>query len=115
MSVDAVIDQRTYDDLVATVGSDFIDELVATYLEETPTLLVALRAAFQRSDVEGFRRAAHSIKSSSASLGALRLSAQARALEILGKQGKLDGVEDDLDALEAEYARAAQAFKERTA
>ncbi len=115
MSIEVVIDPKTYDELVETVGSDFIGELVATYLEETPELLAQLHDAWQRRDVETFRRAAHSIKSSSASLGALRLAEQARALELLGQQGQLDGVEGDLAALDAAYSRSAQAFKERTA
>ncbi len=114
MSAEAAIDQKTYDELVASVGDDFIGELVSTYLEETPMLLAQLREAWQRRDAEAFRRAAHSIKSSSASLGALRLSEQARALEMLGKQGSLDGVKGDLDALEAEYAQAEQGLKERS-
>ncbi len=115
MSVDTAIDHKTFKELIDTVGSDFIGELVSAYLEETPTLLEQLRAAWDRRDAETFRRAAHSIKSSSASLGALHLSAQARALEVQGMQAQLDGAGDALDVLEAEYARAAQAFQERLA
>ena len=115
MSLDTVIDQKTYDELVATVGEDFIGELVATYLEETPQLLVQLREAWNRRDVESFRRSAHSIKSSSASLGALIFSEKARGLEMLGKQGSLEGAETALAQLEADYTQVAQIFTERMA
>ncbi len=115
MSAEILIDQKTYDDLVASVGSDFIGELLAAYLEETPMLLAELRDAWERRDAGVFQRAAHSIKSSSASLGALPLADLARTLEMRGKQNELDEAGDELDALLSGYARTERAFRERMA
>src|SRR3954463_6312889 len=81
----AVVDQDVLDELEHSVGDDraFLRELVETYLDETPTLIAALRSGVAEGEVERTNRAAHTIKSTSASLGALGLSAMARELETL--------------------------------
>jgi HPt (histidine-containing phosphotransfer) domain-containing protein len=81
----AVVDQDVLDELEHSVGDDraFLRELVETYLDETPTLVTALRSGVAEGNVERTNRAAHTIKSTSASLGALGLSAMARELETL--------------------------------
>jgi HPt (histidine-containing phosphotransfer) domain-containing protein len=94
------------------MGADFIRELIDTYLEETPQLLAQLRQALAAGDAEAFRRAAHSLKSTSASFGALTLSTQARELELIAKSGELTAVGDKIDNLSAAYAQAAQALQE---
>ena len=72
------------------VGDDFIPELIQAYLEETPKLILDLQDALAAGDAVRFTRAAHSIKSSSASLGALDFSGQAKELEMIGKSGDLN-------------------------
>ena len=57
------------------MGADFIAELVQAYFDETPQLLSNLQEALARQDCEAFRRAAHSIKSTSNSFGALQFGA----------------------------------------
>ncbi len=49
---------------------DLLGKLVASYLKETPPMLERLRDAFERQDPESACRVAHSLKSSSAYLGA---------------------------------------------
>ena len=83
-------------------------ELVGTFLEEAPQMLAELRAAQAEASADKFRRAAHSLKSNSNTFGALRLGEMARDLE-------LGGLIDDsarIDALQAEYQRAAAALQE---
>jgi len=98
------IEIDTFQQLIADLGEEFISELVETYCTETPELIASLQKAFKDQDSVTFRRAAHSIKSSSASLGAMRLSEQARQLEMIGKSGDLGEAAGQLDNLEAEYA-----------
>jgi HPt (histidine-containing phosphotransfer) domain-containing protein len=64
-----------------------------------------LRAALSRFDTAAIERTAHSVKSSSANVGAMRLSALCRELE--GVAGGKDPVEVTVrvDAIEAEYVR----------
>ena len=53
------------------MGAEFIGELIDTYCQETPQLIAALQQALAQGDAPAFQRAAHSIKSTSASLGAM--------------------------------------------
>jgi HPt (histidine-containing phosphotransfer) domain-containing protein len=91
---DTVIDPHTFDELQANAGADFVIELVDTFAEEAPGLLIELRTAKSQDAAERFRRAAHSLKSNSSTFGAQRLAALARQLE-------LDGVSSDMAALDA--------------
>ncbi|HEY5876499.1 MAG TPA: response regulator, partial [Ilumatobacteraceae bacterium] len=61
--VESIIDLDTYRELEAAAGADFVAELVATFLEEAPTMLAELRRAYAAADPDMFRRVAHSIKS----------------------------------------------------
>ena len=101
------IDLATFKELQDTAGADFVAELVATFLEEAPPMLEELRAAQAAKATERFRRAAHSLKSNSHTFGALKLGELARKLEL----GGLIADAAPLDALEAEYARVADALK----
>jgi CheY-like chemotaxis protein/HPt (histidine-containing phosphotransfer) domain-containing protein len=79
-----VIDIATYRELEATAGAEFAAELVDAFLEDAPSMLAALRTAHAASDPDSFRRAAHSIKSNSATFGAVTLAELARELELAG-------------------------------
>jgi len=107
----AVIDRATFDELVETVGADFIDELLGVFFGDAPKQIEAMRAALAAADAEVFQRAAHSLKSNAASFGARHLAALARELEMLGKARALDGAGPRLEEFVAEYARAEQALR----
>lgn len=106
------IDTAVFAQLKEDLGEDFIVELVDTYCTETPQLIESLRASFSAQDSDVFRRAAHSIKSSSASLGAMRLSEHARTLEMIGKSGDISQAADQLESLAAEYDLASAELME---
>ncbi len=106
-----VIDKPTFEALVEARGADFIGELIDTYCEETPRLLQDLQAALSGGDADTFRRVAHSIKSSSSSLGALPFAAEARALEMQGKSGDLTGAEPAVARLVGDYAGVEAALR----
>ena len=99
----SLIDQKTFAELRRMVGEDFIQELLETYFESSPQLIAEMQAALASGDAEAFQRAAHSMKSNSASFGALDLAAQARALEALGRDRNLNGAALQLDTLAASY------------
>jgi HPt (histidine-containing phosphotransfer) domain-containing protein len=85
------IDLPTYESLKEAMGDDYILELLQVYFEETPKLLSELQDALVKQDSDAFRRAAHSIKSTSNSFGALEFGAQAKELEMIGREARLDG------------------------
>jgi HPt (histidine-containing phosphotransfer) domain-containing protein len=94
------LDMDTFEELKAISGDDFINELVDTYLDDAPKLLQDMKKALQAGDADSFRRAAHSLKSNSATFGAMRLSGLAKELEMLGKEGKLDEARPRMQPLE---------------
>ncbi len=95
------IEMATFEELKQMSGADFINELIDTFLEDAPRQVKDMRAALKAGDAEAFRRAAHSLKSNSATFGAKRLSGLAKDLEMMGKENKLSGAESRLGPLEA--------------
>lgn len=98
-----VIDKTTFDELKEMSGDEFINELIDTFLEDAPKMIAEIKSAYASSDVDSFRRAAHSMKSNAATFGASQLAALAKELEMLGKENKLHETGDRLKALEGAY------------
>lgn len=112
MNVEPVIDALTFAELKMTVGADFIGELVDAYLDDTPRLISELAESLLQQDTTKFSRMAHSIKSSSASLGALPLSLLAKELEMMGKQGDLSEAESKVKHLQDNYFQVQKKLEE---
>lgn len=108
----SIIDISTFTSLKESVGEDFICELVAAYFDETPQLLSRLKQAFDEQDQETFTRAAHSIKSTSNSFGAMELGIMAKELELMGRAGSLDGAAAKLEALMSAYEEVRHTLEE---
>ena len=70
-----------------------------------------LNAALDARDADGFRRAAHSIKSNAEIFGAHALAAPARALELTELSGPMPEVKVRITVLQTEFARASDALK----
>jgi len=100
-----VIDPATFENLKATMGADFIGELIDTFLEDSPQLIAQMKTALKQNDADSFRRAAHSLKSNSNNFGAFQLAALSKELEMTAKTGNLNGTADKITALETEFAR----------
>lgn len=97
------IDLATFTALQEAAGAEFVAELVDTFLEEAPGLMKSLESALAARDAEGFRRAAHSLKSNGYTFGALELGARARDLELggLAAAGGLGGLRDAYESAAA--------------
>ena len=94
MDAQIEIDIQVFNALKAEVGADFMLELVETYCEDARQQMAILQSAVEQGDAETFTRAAHSLKSTSLSLGALAFGSLARALEMLGREGQLAKVHE---------------------
>ena len=99
------IDLSVFNNLKEMMGSDFIGELVDTYLQDSPELFRQMHQALESNDADTFRRAAHSLKSNSANFGAMQLSSLARELELMGKENRLEQAEETLARAENDYAQ----------
>ena len=104
----SAIDRTAFADLLENVGGDrgFLAELVRTYVADSPLLFAELRAAIDAGDAATARRTAHSLKSTSASMGALALSRLCREMETAATSGSVAGLAGSIDPAEAEYTRA---------
>ena len=89
---------------------DVVTELIDVYLEDLPGRLASVRDAVAGGEPAAIRSAAHALKGSSASIGAVRLAAVSGELEALGRQGITTGASALLEAITAEAGRAALAL-----
>jgi HPt (histidine-containing phosphotransfer) domain-containing protein len=112
MEEQAIIDISTYNQLKEVMGADFMAEIIDTYNNETGALIDQLSQALTSGDAVSFGRYAHSIKSSSASLGALVFSQQARELEMMGKANNLSMAGLKLEKLSVDFLQVKQCLEE---
>jgi HPt (histidine-containing phosphotransfer) domain-containing protein len=108
------IDRDTFGRFFESIGRDpdFLAEMLETYFDDSPRQLAALEAALAAGDADGLRRAAHSLKSNSATFGALAFAAKAKEIEMLAKEGDLHGAAPKTAALAAEYPQVEQGLRE---
>ncbi|MCB1738080.1 MAG: response regulator, partial [Gammaproteobacteria bacterium] len=90
MTADSPLDMDTLN-MLREIMDDKFQVLIDAYLGETPKLLADIDAAIATGDAAALRLAAHSLKSSSANMGAMALSESGRELENLGRDGQIDG------------------------
>jgi CheY-like chemotaxis protein len=109
-NMDTVIDQEVLEELRAVLGSE-VDRLVAVFLDTTPPLIAKLEAAALGPDFDALREVAHSLKSSSANLGAMALSAAAKLVEHGARMRTLDRPAVAVAVVAGEYMRAAEALR----
>ena len=110
---DPTLDPGPLDELLETVGGDreFLGELIETYLNDTPALLAALTRGLADGDAVVVRRAAHTLKSTSATFGATRLAWLGREIEAAASADDLAGLGPQVEAAEAEFDLVAPALR----
>jgi CheY-like chemotaxis protein len=108
----AGVDRAVIEQLTQSMGGPFVAELIGTFGEDARQLIATLRGALAAADLDGFRRAAHSLKSTSETLGASGLAALARELEAMARAGSLTGAGDRVEQLAGRYESVAQTLEE---
>jgi len=83
---------------------DAVRTIITTFLQSAPGLLASLRDAAGKGDAAELRRAAHTLKSSSAMLGARALSLACAELERLSRVGEIGDAAVRVAALDIRYA-----------
>ena len=91
--------------LAELTGRPLAQEVVESFLRETPRRVDQMRRAVGRGDAEDLAFVAHSLKGSSGQLGALRVAALSEELEKRGRNEDLDGASGLLAEIEEEAAR----------
>ncbi|MBD3742346.1 MAG: response regulator [Stenotrophomonas sp.] len=100
-----VLDRDVLDELHAVIGDTAL-QIVSVFLEDAPAMVQQLQQAAQSSDEPRLQAIAHSLKSSSANVGALSLSAIAQRIEHEARSGSLQRPAVAVALLVAEFARA---------
>ncbi len=72
-------------------GPEYFRELVEIFLREAPDLVANMQQAVARSDAAAMERAAHTLKSNSATFGAQDLARLCGDVEDIGRHGTIDG------------------------
>ena len=86
-------------------GPNVIAMVVDSYCTDAPKLIERVRTGLQSNDVQALTRAAHSLKSSSASLGAKRVASLAKEIEMLSRANELTPIDALIEEVEAEFER----------
>jgi HPt (histidine-containing phosphotransfer) domain-containing protein len=102
-------------DAIRSLQSDaaprLLAQVVQIYLDSTPALIEQLRIGMQTSDLDAIRAAAHSLKSSSANLGANAFANLCRSVEIAARAGSMGPDVPAIDLVEHEYAAVRHALE----
>jgi len=107
------LDPTALDGLRSVARGDpevLVARLVHTYLLSSTGVVEKLREAVGANDLKGAARAAHRLKSSSAQVGAQRLSQLCKELECRCRSGELDGLAEFADAVEGELTAVQEAL-----
>jgi HPt (histidine-containing phosphotransfer) domain-containing protein len=113
-----VIDPQAIENLRSLNPGDndeFLREITGIFLEDTPLRIAELEQSLAAGDIAKFTRAAHSIKGSSANLGALTLRAVAEKIEHQARSGGVTDAGKYVAEIKTEFARAQEALAKLTA
>jgi HPt (histidine-containing phosphotransfer) domain-containing protein len=91
-------------------GDEFLREIITIYLEDTPQRILELEESLAGGDTNRFSRAAHSVKGSSANLGAMAVRHVAELLEHQSNKHGLVEVTDLIAALKVQFDIAQAEF-----
>lgn len=86
-------------------GGKLLGEMIALFLSTAVERIAAARQGLDAGDAKAAEMALHSLKSSSAQLGAVQMQRLSEHGERIAHAGELDGLEDVIRNLEEEFPR----------
>ncbi|SMC21506.1 Signal transduction histidine kinase [Desulfacinum hydrothermale DSM 13146] len=92
--------------------NDILTRMITMYLERTPELIEEMRRSLGDRDLTVLRRAAHSLKSNSATMGLMRVSERSKALEWMAEEDRLADPDRLIDEIEREFERGRAALEQ---
>ncbi len=84
-------------------GDALVHKVIHAFVDDTPLHLRTLRQAIVGADPNNMRKAAHSLKSSSANVGADHLAQLCKEMEHLGRTATTEGASGILTTMEQEF------------
>lgn len=110
----AVLDQGSIEklrELDPRGENHLIERVVKAFDGSVSRLLSQLNEAAGRSDLTQVRHVAHTLKSSSASIGALKLSQICAEIEAMVRQNQTEGLDERLALMNSEIVKVQAALK----
>ena len=105
------LDMKTLAQIRELGGDELLGRMARLYLENTPLRIEEIRRGLAAGDWSRTRRAIHSMRSSSATLGAKKLAQTAAELERVAGQENREQLESSLPGLEKQAQAALRAFE----
>jgi CheY-like chemotaxis protein/HPt (histidine-containing phosphotransfer) domain-containing protein len=102
----AILDVAVLDEIRALQSPgrpNILHKVINHYIEDTPKLLASLHEALAKGDAQALQLTAHSLKSSSANVGAVQLSSLSNELETRGRENDIKDAEQLLTGIESSY------------
>lgn len=109
-----ILDGEVLDGLLGLGDGAFLDRVLDLYRAQGPVALATLRAALAASDQPAIARAAHSLGSMSANVGARALVARLRVIEAAARDAACTERADACDALDSLLAATIRGLEGRT-
>lgn len=101
------LDIRAIDSILSIKSSsgDLLQKLVHLYQEESPQLISEIAEGIDNSDVGQIHASSHSLKSTSAALGATQLAEFAREIERMARDSDITNALDILHQIQSEHEK----------
>ncbi len=106
-----ILDQSALDRLKEWGGDKLLGQMIRLFLENAPNRLTQIRAGVDGGDIKESEKGAHSLKSSSANVGALHLRTLAADMERAAATGDAGAVSALLPSLESAFSQAISALE----
>jgi two-component system sensor histidine kinase/response regulator len=97
--------------LQAPGAPDVVARIAGKFLDETDERLATLYQAVTERDAAELERAAHALKGIAGTVGANAIREVANQLERAGREGRTDGAQDLVAALDTALARARPVYE----
>ena len=94
-----------------STSGNILERVVNIYLQNTPELIETIRNSIENRQYKDLRMAAHTLKSSSANVGAIYVAELCKALEDMGRDEVLVGAEEKLRMLEEAIPEVGEILK----
>jgi HPt (histidine-containing phosphotransfer) domain-containing protein len=94
---------------------DLLERVIALYLHDVPILVQSMREAIAAGDSVVLQRAAHTLKSTSATLGALQLAQLCNEMEVRARDTDVGDAGQWIDLIERECERVCASLPRESA
>jgi len=110
----SVLDMQVIEELRELGGEDepgLLREIIGMFLDDAPLRIREIEQALLNGDIKLLERAAHSLKSASANVGAMQLSSVCRRIEEIARHSKSDGIAELIPESNQAWNEAADALR----